>query len=97
MTSRPSRFPVRTILISALLVAGAVFLVVDRTYLVPTAFVVLAVTVRAFSPPVLGHVRTRRDGEPAPDVDPAALRRWREERPGTTIADALEAHREGRL
>jgi hypothetical protein len=57
----------------------------------PTIAVVLLIAtfcVSASSRPVIGNTPVT---EPVPSVDPAAVRRWREEHPGATISDAVAA------
>jgi hypothetical protein len=57
----------------------------------PTIVVVLLLAtscVSAFSRPVIGNTPMAR---PAASVDPAAVRRYREEHPGATISDAVAA------
>jgi hypothetical protein len=79
-----------TLLGSALVVAAIVVAITGSSLLLAAGLAASAVGVFTLAPTTIG----RPTGSPRRKVDatPAELRRWREEHPGSTIADAVAAH-----
>lgn len=89
--SRRAANLVRRWMTAVVTLGGVTAALIAYTSSAPTIAVVLLLAtllVSALSRPVIGNTPVT---EPMPSVDPAAVRRWREEHPGSTISEAVAA------
>lgn len=87
---------IRSIILSVLglaLVAAAIIIWATKGSIVlAVGLAAIALLTFALAPAIIGRPAVQGSGS-APSMDPAELKRWREEHPGTSISDAVNAHR----
>lgn len=88
---RRTRSTIITVAGLALVAAALLTGVMGGPILLAAGLASVALLVFALAPAILGRAARRAEG--SEQIDPAALKRWRRDHPGSTISDAVDAHR----